>query len=244
MIHSSSQSSTRTTRKGLLKGGVCIVRSAKFQNPTSNYAAMTISPQQAFAIWYRLPEPESTLTLLAASTGLRISECLGLQWGDVDFTAQLIHVRRTWTAGRVGLPKSRTSNAAVPLHPLLARYMETWHNATPYSAEKDWVFPSFSLKGKKPRVANMLVEDHLRPAAVAAGVLKEGETVRFGYHNLRHSLASFLVQAGTNPKTVQGLLRHADVHTTLQIYAHSRNADHMTAQGDMLAAMFAPPVVQ
>jgi integrase len=178
--------------------------------------------------------------LLAATTGLRISECLGLQWGDVDFGSQVIQVRRTWTAGRVGAPKSKASQAAVPLHPVLAGHMSAWHRATPYSDEQDWVFPSFKLKGDKPRVANMLVEDHLRPAAIAAGVLKEGESVRFGFHNLRHSLASFLVQAGTNPKTVQTLLRHADVHTTLQIYAHSRNEDRMTAQGDMLTAFFAP----
>src|ERR1035437_9968953 len=107
----------------------------------------------------------------------------------------------------------------------------------------DWVFPSFSLKGKQPRVANMLVEDHLRPAAIAVGVLKEEDTIRFGFHNLRHSLASFLVQAGKDPKTVQTLLRHADVHTTLQIYAHSRNEDRMTAQGNMLTAFFAPPTM-
>jgi site-specific recombinase XerD len=86
----------------------------------------------------------------------------------------------------------------------------------------------------------MLVEDHLRPAAIAAGVLKQSDKVWFGFHNLRHSLASFLVQAGKDPKTVQTLLRHADVHTTLQIYAHSRNEDRMTAQGDMLTAFFAP----
>ena len=55
-------------------------------------------------------------------------------------------------------------------------------------------------------MANMLVEDHLRPAAVKAGVLKEGEKVRFGFHNLRHSLASFLVRTKTDPKTVQALL--------------------------------------
>ena len=207
---------------------------------TSDYEAITITPRQAWKIWSRLPEPESTLTLLAASTGLRISECLGLQWGDVAYRAQVIQVRRTWTAGKVGLPKSQASQAAVPLHPLLARYMEAWHNATPYAGEADWVFPSFKLKGKQPRVANMLVEDHLRPAAIAAGVLKQGDTVRFGFHNLRHSLATFLVQAGKDPKTVQTLLRHADVHTTLQIYAHGRNEDRMTAQGDMLTAFFAP----
>ena len=160
---------------------------------TSGYEAKTITPRQAWEIWSRLPEPESTLTLLAATTGLRISECLGLQWGDVDFNSHVIQVRRTWTAGKVGAPKSKASQAAVPLHPVLAGHMSAWHRATPYSSEQDWVFPSFTLKGKQPRVANMLVEDHLRPAAIAAGVLNNGESVRFGFHNLRHSLASYLV---------------------------------------------------
>jgi integrase len=207
---------------------------------TSGYEAQTISPAQGWAIWSRLPEPESTLTLLAAITGLRISECLGLKWGDIDFAAQVIQVRRTWTGGMEGLPKSKASQAAVPLHPVLASHMSSWQKATPYGGENDWVFPSFKLKGEKPRVANMLVEDHLRPAAVAAGVLKEGESVRFGFHNLRHSLASFLVGQGTDPKTVQTLLRHADVATTLGIYAHSHSESRMTAQGDMLTAFFAP----
>ena len=102
------------------------------------------------------------------------------------------------------------------------------------------MFPSLTLEGKEPRVANMLVEDHLRPAAIAAGVLNDGESVRFGFHNLRHWLASFLVGQGTDPKTVQTLLRHADVATTLGIYAHSHSESRMTAQGDMLTAFFAP----
>ncbi len=51
----------------------------------SNYEAVILSPEQAFAVLVDLPEPERTLTLLAASTGLRISECLGLQWQDVNF---------------------------------------------------------------------------------------------------------------------------------------------------------------
>ena len=84
----------------------------------------------------------------------------------------------------------------------------------------------------------MLVEDHLRPAAVAAGVLKEDDKVRFGFHNLPHSLASFLIRSRTDPKTVQALLRHSDVKTTLQLYAHSVSEDRMAAQGAMLGAMF------
>jgi integrase len=97
------------------------------------------------------------------------------------------------------------------------------------------------MKGKQPLTGNMLVEDYLRPAALSVGVLnKDDTTTRFGFHNLRHSLASFLVSQGTDPKTVQALLRHSDVKTTLGIYAHSHDAARMTAQGDMLTAFFAP----
>src|SRR6266849_1696653 len=103
------------------------------------------------------------------------------------------------------------------------------------------------LNGKQPRVANMLVEDYLRPAAVRAGVLlshrdEEGRLVdidprRFGLHNLRHSLASFLIRIKTDPKTVQTLLRHSDVRLTLQFYTHAISDDRMSAAGTMLAAI-------
>ena len=104
-------------------------------------------------------------------------------------------------------PRSR--RIRFPLHPMLAQFMLAWKKATPYSEPSDWVFASFRCKGKQPRVANMLVEDHLKPAAVNAGGLTENDPGRFGFHNLRHSLASFLVRSKTDPKTVQALLRHS-----------------------------------
>ena len=203
----------------------------------SSYEAVILSPEQAFTVLVDLPEPERTLTLLAASTGLRISECLGLQWLDVNFNGSLIHVRRTWTWGKVGTPKSKASQAPVPMHPLLAEFMRAWQELTLYPQPQDWVFPSLKLGGRKPRAANMLVEDYLRPAAVKAGVIAKDDPCRFGFHNLRHSLASFLVRTKTDPKTVQALLRHSDVKTTLQLYAHSVSADRMTAQGEVLQAI-------
>jgi integrase len=215
---------------------------------TSEYEAMILTPGQAYSILLHLKEPERTLTLLAAGTGLRISECLGLQWQDVSFTEGMIQVRRAWTCGRVGLPKSKASRAPVPLHPLLSEFMSRWHRRTPYSQPSDWVFPSFRLKGKQPRVANMLVEDYLRPAAMEAGILSsyrndkgkqvEDDPRRFGFHNLRHSLASFLIRIRTDPKTVQTLLRHSDVKLTLQFYTHSVSDDRMGASGAMLTAIF------
>jgi integrase len=216
-------------------------------NTTSGYEAMILTPEQAYAIVQNLQEPERTLTLLAAGTGLRISECLGLQWQDVSFADAMIHVRRTWTCGQVGLPKTKASKGPVPLHPLLAEFMIRWKEETEYRKPDDWVFPSLRLGGKQPRVANMLVEDYLRPAAAKAGVLSshrdengrliEDDPRRFGFHNLRHSLASFLVRIRTDPKTVQTLLRHSDVKLTLQVYAHAVSQDRMAAAGEMLVAI-------
>ena len=99
-----------------------------------------------------------------------------------------------------------------PLHPLLAAFLREWQQQTLFSGPQDWVFPSEKLNGKQPRVPNMLVEDHLRPAAAKAGVLAVevneqgvlGESpAPLGFHNLRHSLASFLVDANIDPKTVR-----------------------------------------
>ena len=56
---------------------------------TSDYEALILTPEQAYAVLHNLREPERTLTLLAAGTGLRISECLGLQWQDEVLLKQL-----------------------------------------------------------------------------------------------------------------------------------------------------------
>jgi hypothetical protein len=93
----------------------------------------------------------------------------------------MIDVRGTWTCGQVGLPKSKASKGPVPLHPLLAEFMLLWKQKTTHSHTADWVFPSTRLNGKQPRVANMLVEDHLRPAAVKGPQLETDATSNEGH---------------------------------------------------------------
>ncbi|HLJ89103.1 MAG TPA: site-specific integrase [Candidatus Angelobacter sp.] len=216
---------------------------------------MTITPEQALAITRELPELEKALVVLTAATGLRISEALGLKWEDLDFDRNKIQVRRSWTAGEFGKPKNRASKSAVPMHDILAGFMQNWKEQTPYFKETDWVFPSFKLDGKQPRGQGMLVTDHLRPAAARIGILSSRvETVdgtetlmitderTFGFHALRHSLATFLVSNDVDPKTVQGLLRHANVTTTLQLYAKAVDGKRLKAQEQVLTAMLRPAI--
>ena len=60
---------------------------------------------------------------------------------------------------------------------------------------------------------------------------------RFGFHNLRHALTSFLVEIGTDPKTIQDMLLWADPSVLLKVYAHSRMDKRMEAQAKMMDAM-------
>ena len=61
---------------------------------------------------------------------------------------------------------------------------------------------------------------------------------RFGLHNLRHSLSNWLVnKAKVEPKTVQGILRHAKIQTTLDLYKQEDSDETLAAQGEYLAAL-------
>ena len=80
------------------------------------------------------------------------------------------------------------------------------------------MFPSLRACGTVPLSASIFVADYLRPAAKKDGV-QIGDGQRFGLHNLRHSLSSWLVdKARVEPKTVQGILRHSKIQTTLDLY--------------------------
>lgn len=207
------------------------------QSAKSSYKPLVLDPAFAAKIFDHLEGCELTVTILVAATGIRISEALGLKWEDVDFQSKQINLRRVFVSDRVvEKMKTEDSEAPVPLTDLLAKHLRAWHGDTMYRRPGDWVFPSTRSKGKKPRSASILICDHLRKATLAAGVpIKKGQ--RFGFHNFRHGLASWLVNQGTDMKTVQGLLRHSSVTTTLGLYAHRVNASMMAAQDSMMQAL-------
>jgi integrase len=122
--------------------------------------------------------------------------------------------------------------------PLLAGFLLTWRDKTPFAKDTDFVFPSIRLKGKKPLSASIMLQKYLRPAAVKAGVIKEGEKVRFGFHNFRHALATALVKLRVDAKVVQGMLRHEDFGTTMQLYAQSDMESMRDAQGKFLKQLW------
>lgn len=192
-------------------------------------------PQQAWNIICRIEAFVRLLTLLVAVTGLRIGEVLALKWKHIEWNQFRIRVVSNFVRGKFGEPKSAASKESVVLHPLVMGVLKSWRKTTQYASDEDFIFASARRKGKVPRVPNMLVEDHLRPAAKQVIEIPDGH--RFGFHNLRHALTSFLVEIGTDSKTIQDMLRWADPSILLKVHAHSRMDKRMEAQAKMIEAM-------
>ncbi len=211
----------------------------------STYRAIIITPAQTLTILKSLPSPlHYALVLTCAATALRSSEILALRWADVLWDEGRIRVSKRWAKGEDGETKTDASDGYVPLHPVLAGHLRAWQQKSPFAKATDFVFPSMRAEGRKPLYASSFVADYLRPAAKKAEVhIEDGQ--RFGLHNLRHSLSNWLVnKAKVEPKTVQGLLRHAKIQTTLDLYTQEDSNETRAAQGEFLMAVGMNATVQ
>ena len=86
-----------------------------------------------------------------------------------------------------------------------------------------------------------MVADYIRPVAVKLGIIKKDEP-RFGFHNFRHSLATFLISEELNPVVVRRMLRQSHIDMTL-IYTYM-DSERIGAQGRMLGRMLPKTAVQ
>jgi integrase len=159
-----------------------------------------------------------SFVLLAVQTGLRRSEVLGIRWGDVEWAASRLSVRRALIRMRAGAldvrpPKSRRARV-VALMPesvsLLGALREESMEAGLPHGPFDYVFCG---PGGAP-VDPDSVTQSFRRAASRAGL--EG----FRFHDLRHTHASLLMSENVHPKVVSERLGHSDVVITLNLYSH------------------------
>ena len=152
---------------------------------------------------------ERPLYLLAATSGLRQGELVALRWRDIDWTAGVVRVRRNYTRGAWGTPKSRRSSRAVPMIARVAGELDRLHQRTDFKADDDLVFAH-------PLLGSVLDASKLRKRFVDAVARAGLRPIRF--HDLRHTFGTQAAAAGVPLRTLQEWMGHRDYKTTL-IYA-------------------------
>ena len=179
-----------------------------------------------------------------AATGARRAEVCALRWSDVDFTAGTLNVSRRYTVLpgiRADRPTKTRSARSVVLDPAtVAELARAWSAVEQFMA-------SCGLDVVQRRAGYMFSADPTgqtawRPDTAnawwAKARIEASATPSIRLHDLRHFQATQLLDAGVPVQTVAARLGHADVTTTMKIYAHgTRRADQQAADvvGRMLS---------
>jgi integrase len=199
----------------------------------SKRATFTLTATQA-AAFLRAAEgdPYAALFVLALHAGLRQSELLGLEWGDLDLERGTLTVRRSLARVKgQGLqlvePKTKASAATIPLAPRAVAALRA-HRDHVVAANRLPVGLVFTTDVGTPVSASNLLRRHFFPICERAGIptrARAGEAPGLRFHDLRHACGSLLIQAGVRPKDVQTILRHSKVSTTMDLYVHAYDED-------------------
>jgi integrase len=165
----------------------------------------------AFLVGSAADQTYGPLWLMAAGSGLRRGELLGLRWRDIDLAAGVVRVARRRTKTRAG---ARSLRLPAPVVAEL-RAHRARQNARRLRAGERWqdgdcVFDRGDGRAMSPRTVD---------GAFARAVRRSGlPAIRL--HDLRHGYVTVLARAGVGAKTISAMVGHANVGITLDLYTH------------------------
>ena len=194
---------------------------------------VVLTRREVDAVLKRMDGPARLVAGLLYGSGLRLMEALTLRVKDVDLERREIRLR----AGKGGvdrvtvlpellveplrrqLQSIRGLDGRVPLPGALDRKLVGAGAEWPWK----WVFPATRLRedGLRHHLHPSVVQRSFHAAVVASGISK-----RATCHSLRHSFATHLLEDGYDIRTVQELLGHRDVQTTMT-YTHVLNRNRL-----------------
>ena len=197
--------------------------------------------------------------IFTLSTGIRMGEMLGLQWGDLDYSNHTVRIRRT--VGRLQkvdesgklIPK----NAGVPTTEIVARspksvtaqrtiplFPQVWNDLMTYYKKQQALIQAqgISLTPTTPIFSTPLgivyeprtYEDLFKRTLKAAGI------PNINFHALRHTFATRALEAGMDIKVLSSILGHAQASTTLNLYAHAL-PDHKRQSMEKMSSFYGTP---
>lgn len=157
--------------------------------------------------WLRLRN--YTMVTLFLNCGMRLSELVGINLGDIDK-----YLRSVRVVGKGAKERMIYLNDAC--RAALAEYLPERMSEAHHTAATRALFLSQQQKRISNRYVELMVENYLREAGL--------ENRRLSVHKLRHTAATLMYQNGVDVRVLQSILGHEQLNTT-QIYTHLVNAD-------------------
>ena len=153
-------------------------------------------------------------------TGMRGGEVAALQWSDIDYKKNVIHVTKTTTRDKdaklsVGTPKTKTSIRDVPMNENIYSILGTMKDRTNILSFDNLVFPSMYGRYTNLATVNRSIISILRQ------LKKQGVYIEhFSCHAFRDTFATRAIEQGMQPQTLKTILGHSSLAMTMDLYAH------------------------
>jgi integrase len=182
------------------------------------------SPEEVMAlVRAAASEQDAAIYLTAAFSGLRMGECLGLRWRDIDFENRAIRAVQQYTRGQLVTPKSGHGRS-MPLVDPAAQALARLSQRDRHTGRDGFVF--CSPPGEP--LDDSALRRRYKSARDAAGL----RPLRF--HDLRHTFGSLAINHASIVQ-VQAWMGHADIKTTMRYLHHTSRAD----EAELLSVAFA-----
>lgn len=204
------------------------ITNAKIKHKEMN----TLSPEQANK-YLEAAEGErlKAAFLLEIHTGLRRGELLGLTWDSIDLEGEEPKLQVKQTLARVRLvdkgtselmtsePKTEKSKRTIYIDPAIAEELK--HHKARQEGEKEFHGKHYQDNGYVFTTAQGRPIEPRNFYRLHCKVLEDASLPHVRFHDLRHSVATMLIQDGENVENIRELLGHEKTSTTLDLYCHS-----------------------
>lgn len=175
---------------------------------------------------YEEDNPRAFMMLwLAAATGMRRGEVLGLEWNCVDLKNRTINIKHSLKRSShsyIGSPKNRSSVRTIAIDETTVNYLKRWKKQQ-HGIMKYFNFDTYKIKGQLVFSTYNKNKPLPEPAAdkYINQITSEHGMKHVTFHGLRHTHATLLVEDNTNVKAVSERLGHSSMETTLRIYVNN-----------------------